>query len=268
LRVELANRRRHIDGDGGQRGQQRLARKRQAAGGHAIQDAAKAEQVRAGIDRFGPGLFGSHVVRRADDFARLREGRGRVGVAGQAEVENLHPSLGRFEPNVRRFDVAMHDAPLVRHAQPRGNFAGDPHRRPERQRLGILEPLLERAPLQQLHGEEGNALVLAYLVDRDDVVVLQGGGRLCLAEKPLPRLLVGGLRTAHHLEGDAAAQLRVLRQQHPAHAALTQLVQDLVVQQLRGNEIGLRHGWGLWPGCGLLACTMHDGGKLIPRGWM
>ena len=72
----------------------------------------------------------------------------------------------------------------------------------------------------------------------------------------------------HHLEGHAAAELRVLGQHDPAHAALAQLVQHLVLEQLGGNEIGLGHRIGLGSGGGFLARALHDRRELIPRCWM
>ena len=47
------------------------------------------------------------------------------------------------------------------------------------------EALVERLALEELHGQEGHAAVLAHLVDGDDVVVLDGRRRLRLAQEAL-----------------------------------------------------------------------------------
>jgi hypothetical protein len=76
------------------------------------------------------------------------------------------------EEYIRRLDVAMDDALRVRRIQgirnlsrqvQQGRFANRPY----------LNPLLERLPLQQLHGDEGLAFVLIDVVYGADVGVIE-----------------------------------------------------------------------------------------------
>ena len=64
-----------------------------------------------------------------------------------------------------------------------------------RGRLGvggvIGEPLVQARPADQLHAEVALAVVLADLVDRHDVRVVEPGDRLGLVLEP-PQLVVGG----------------------------------------------------------------------------
>ena len=71
--------------------------------------------------------------------------------------------------------------------------------------------------MQKLHCQEGNVAVGADLVNRDDVVVLDGGGGLGLAQEAGSSGRVGGDRRPHHLERHPAPKLHVLRFQHHPH---------------------------------------------------
>jgi hypothetical protein len=56
----------------------------------------------------------------------LREGGEVAGCqAGQTEVEDLDPAVGRFDPEVRRLDVPMDEARLVSGSQPLGDLLAD-----------------------------------------------------------------------------------------------------------------------------------------------
>ncbi len=109
LGVELADRGRLVLADAAEHGQRAARAKRRAAGAQGVQHAAQAEQVRAVIDRFAPGLFRGHVLRRADQDAALRQA-GMVRGPGQAEIGDLDPLpltptplprvQGRGEPSV------------------------------------------------------------------------------------------------------------------------------------------------------------------------
>jgi hypothetical protein len=67
----------------------RLPAEGHLSGGHAVEHAAEAEQVAAGIDRFAAGLLGGHGGRRSGDGpARCQVGIIEHG-PGQADVEDL-----------------------------------------------------------------------------------------------------------------------------------------------------------------------------------
>src|SRR5262249_41537812 len=100
------------------------------------------------------------------------------------------------------------------------------------------EPLPERLALEQLHGQEGGAVLLADLVDADDVVVADGGGRAGPAQGPF----AGGTgrgpaRQAGPSSGRAAADAgvrlgqRVFGAEADAHAALAEHLEDAEVPE-------------------------------------
>ncbi len=53
-------------------------------------------------------------------------------------------------------------------------------------------PVLERLALQQLHGDEGPALGFVNVINRTNIRVVQGGGRLGFPLETLQRLMVLG----------------------------------------------------------------------------
>ncbi len=86
---------------------------------HLVEHHAERVDVGARIRRGAAGLLEGHVLRRAHHVpARLLQVAGQVG---EAEIEHLHllATVGRVhEEEVLRLDVAVHDAGLVRGAEP------------------------------------------------------------------------------------------------------------------------------------------------------
>ncbi len=74
-------------------------------------------------------------------------------------------------------------------------------------------------------------MVLAHLINGDDMVVLQSGRGPRLAQEALPGGGAGGQGRMHHLQGHAALQLRIFGVEHDAHAAVTEHAQDAIRPQ-------------------------------------
>ena len=83
--------------------------------------------------------------------------------------------------------------------------------------------LLQRRALQILHGDEGAAVLLADVVNRADVRVIQGGRGSGLALESIQRLRVASEFVGQELERDKAMEPRVLRLVDHAHPAAAQL---------------------------------------------
>ena len=231
--IQFLNRRRLLRGDGDHGFHGVAALPRQLAGAELVENAAQAEQVGPAVDLVAPGLLRRHVGGRADDHAQLRQPFVPLGRLGQAEIEDFHPAAGGgVQPDVGRLDVAVDQPVLVRRRQPPGDFPAQFQDLVHRQRSGfallLLEVILQRHALEQLHGQERHAAVLADLVDGDDVVVLDLGGGAGLAQEAFAGDLALGHLRQHGLEGDGALQLRVLGQEDHPHAALAQQLQDAV----------------------------------------
>ncbi len=107
-----------------------------------------------------------------------------------------------------------------------------------------LDEVLERLALQQLHDDEGLALVLPDLVDRADVRVVEGGGGPGLAQEPVERGAVAGGLGGEELQGDGSVEDAVVCPVDDAHTAATELLDDPVVRDVLSDHLaspGGRH---------------------------
>src|SRR5205085_1668174 len=86
------------------------------------------------------------------------------------------------------------------------------------------------------HGEEEGAADLADVVDGAEVGVVDGGGGAGLAEEALARLRAVAGGEGGDLEGDAAVELRVVRQVDRPHAALAQEPEQAVAAEGGGQR--------------------------------
>ena len=169
------------------------------------------------------------MSRRQDRVQRLVSALRRRGLR-EAEVENLHRAFVGDE-NVLGLEVAMDDAFRVRGSQAVRDLDGGPQQRLDRQRPGRQE-VAQRAPFDQLHREVRDAVRLADIVDGDDVGVGQSGGGARFLLEAAARFgvdEVGG----QDLERHVAAQPRVARAVHLAHAADADRIDDFVRSETR-----------------------------------
>src|SRR5439155_1452231 len=70
-----------------------------------------------------------------------------------------------------------------------------------------LQPGVQGFPFEELHCQEGDTVVLAHLVNGDDVVVLERGRRPRLAQEALPRSVADSQPRPDRLEGHQAGEL-------------------------------------------------------------
>ena len=67
--------------------------------------------------------------------------------------------------------------------------------------------MLQRQPVQKLHGDERFAVLVVNFVDRADIGVIQSRGRLGFALKTAEGLWVFGYIVGQKLEGDEATRV-------------------------------------------------------------
>ena len=223
----------------------------------AVERAAQRPLIGAGVDVAAGVLLGRHVGGRAHHRAGPGQGRARaclpaapsVSRAGdralgriadvrssrrrahQAEVGDAHDAVA-IDERVGRLEVAVHQAGAVGGGQSarrldvgRDDLA--PAARPG------LAPGGQVLAVDQLHHDAGAIAEPDHLVDGDHVRMRQLGHRLRLAHQSPARLAVVA---GDQLDRDQAAQLRVVRRHHQAHAAEGDDVADRVAADLGADD--------------------------------
>ena len=186
------------------------------------------------IDLCTASLFGAHVRRCPND----RPCPGELCVAAfhrtsQPEVENLAPAnaVGRFarreiafEPDVRRFDVAVNEALRVGRGQTLRDLVCHFQKESERQRTVAFEPRIEHFALEEGHHDErSTGGRFADIQNRHDVVVFDGRRGAGFAFKPVAVESVRREFGAHRLDRDLAAEFRVFGEVDGPHPAFAEL---------------------------------------------
>ena len=155
------------------------------------------------IDRVAQSLFGRRVAGRSHGGAR-RLGQGRFGQGpGQSEVGHPEASV-LVEDEVGRLDVAVDETAAVGIGQGLGRLDTDGRRLGHRDPAAVVEKVAERAAAQVLENEEGTTVVLAPVVDGEDVRMGQLGGRLSLVAEATEEGLVAGQAGVEDLDGHPA----------------------------------------------------------------
>ena len=151
-----------------------------------------------------------------------------TGRVRQAEIEDLHAAFFALQPDVGRLDVPVDQTAFVGGRQALGHFPADAQHFRQRQLALALKAVVQRLAFEELHGQEGDAAVLADLVDGDDVIVLEGGRRPGLAQETLLGRVAGGQAGQHGLQGDETLQLGILGLEDDAHAAGSEHLKNTV----------------------------------------
>ena len=171
---------------------------------------------------------------------------GSDGCFGQTEVEDLRPVHG--QKDVRRLDVAMHDADTMRGVESIGER--DPQINDERRlERSSREPLLHGLALQEFHDQEGVTVAgFSNVVQRADVRMRERGDGLGFSLEPVAELRVIGDLGGEDLDRDRAIEAGVARLVDLAHPAGTERSQDFVRTEARagceGQPVGVEvYGW-------------------------
>ena len=184
-------------------------------------------------------LLRREVLGGSHDRARL----GHVGRAGTGDPEIGDLGVvGVVDDHVVGFQVAMDDAVTVGEAGRLEDLDRDVDRPQLIDRSLLPDQLLERAAREVLHRDVVRVVVLAAVVDADDVRVLEAGGGLGLAPEALDEARVLGEPVVQELQRDLAPELLVLGEEHIGHASGAEPGDDLVppIDQRAAGELG--HG--------------------------
>ena len=94
---------------------------------------------------------------------------------------------------------------------------------------------------QALHHQERPTIVLANVVNRADVGMIERRGSARLAAETFQKLMILGKLLRQELERHTSAELRVLGLVDHAHAARTQLFNDAIVRNRLAKHGRLVH---------------------------
>jgi hypothetical protein len=185
------------------------------------------------------GLLRTHVRSGAKDGAGCRE----IGWCViepfchrfcETEIENLQRAIGA-DLDVRRFQVAMDDAAVVRMRQRVGQLAAIANHLVERQ-PAVGNQRVERRSVHELHDDEGPLADLAHFMDRADIWVIQRGRRACFAQEALTRTGIAECGRRKNLDRDVSIQLWVERAIHLSHPAGADQQFDAVTADRRAGR--------------------------------
>jgi hypothetical protein len=146
----------------------------------------------------------------------------------EAEVEHLCVSAARDE-DVGGLDVAVDDAFCVRCVERVGDFDSELDEQIKRERPAI-NLMLQSLAFEELHREKGPAIVLADLVDRANVRMVQRGGSAGFALKSFECLRIARGLFRQKLQRDVAAKSEILGFIYDAHPAAAELFEDAVMR--------------------------------------
>src|SRR5262245_16342688 len=124
----------------------------------------------------------------------------------QAEVEQLHAA--RREKDVRRLEIAMHDAAAVEGAE--GTEHPERHRHRFVERHGaVAQPVGERLSVEQLHDDEDVVAGFADIEDLADRGMVDAGRGARLAPQPRAGIALVHVAGADRFDCDLALEARI-----------------------------------------------------------
>jgi hypothetical protein len=145
-------------------------------------------------------------------MAPVRLGPGRLGQRpGQTEVGDAEATVG-VEQQIGRLDVPMDETTSVGVVETGGRFDPDLDGLFRREQDTGVERLAQAAAGQVLQHQVRLVLLLAPVVDLEDVGVVEGGHRPGLGPEPLEEGSVAGQGRMEDLDGDPAMKRDVVGQ--------------------------------------------------------
>ena len=169
-----------------------------------VGDAAECVDVGARVDLAALDLLGRDIVDRAEHRAGCGQAAARGKPLAQPEVAQVR--VIAVEQDVRRLDVAVDEPHRVGRLERLGDLEQDRDRVVDSRGSVLVQAMLQVGALDQLHREVEQAVVVAGVVDRDDVRVPQCGGRARFADEALAELVVLRELRGEHLEGGRTVQ--------------------------------------------------------------
>ena len=208
------------------------------AGERLVEHAAERIDVGARVHLPALDLLGCAVLDRSDKGAGTRcPGRGEL--LDRAEVRQVR-AVVRADEDVRRLDVAVNEPARMGGVQRGRDLAGDRERAPHGQPALLGDQRLQVGPLDAGHRDPEEVVVLARVVDRDDVGVVERGREPRLAQEAVAEVGFAEPRR-EELQRGPAPQAYVLGPVDDAGAAATELLDDPVAAELGADALVQLH---------------------------
>ena len=215
-----------LDGDG----DGRLAVIGRAAREHLIHDDAEGIEIGPVVHPRALGLLRRDIVHGAERLARQRALC--RGDARDAEVGDLDAAVLQ-DHDIVRLDIAMDNAAAVGVLERLGDLHGEMQRLAPVEAALLLQILLERDALDQLHDDIVHVAGAGHVVNADDIRVRQHGDGLRLRMEAAAELLIARELILEDLHGDQAVQTVIQCFIYNCHPACPDDLEDLiaVIQQ-------------------------------------
>ena len=164
------------------------------------------------------------------------------------EVGDLHPAVAADE-DVRRLDVAVDDAAVVRGLDGAGGLGGEARGLARGQDPLLAQDRGEVLALDELHDDVRARRVVAEVEHGDDVRVVERRGGLCLVAEAGEEVGVLAVLGPQELDRDVALELGVAGAVDRGHAALPEQLDQPVPSAEDASRCRSRCGRLLCPPC-------------------
>src|SRR5437867_1404736 len=178
-----------------------------------VKDEPEGKLVRTEINDLPAGLFGTHVINRAEYDARLSvrhrysvvAGGGHRGrVLGKPEIQDFDsPFAGQH--HVLWLQVAMDDRGAMRGGEPVGELNANI----EQLAYGdftLSDERMKRVSIHQFRDDERNTALIPDIVNGQDIRMVERAGVTCFLLEALAAGGIGGELHRQHLERHLASQ--------------------------------------------------------------
>ena len=175
------------------------------------------------------GVPNTEPARVSRGSAVLPARRRDLGDPEVDDLDEVRAAVAVEQEHVLRLEVAVDDALVVGGGERARDLRGDPDRAHRRERRAEPDRRAERLARHELHHRVGHAVGRgAEVGDVDDVGVADARRRLGLLDEPADRRGVAHRLALEDLDRERALDHRVARGEHHAHAALADLLLDVV----------------------------------------
>src|SRR5271154_6324290 len=147
-----------------------------------------------------------------------------MGQLRQTEVKNLHAPVASDE-NVFRLQIAVDDSLVMCRSETARDLLGSFNRLAQRH---SAQPVAQSLPFKKLRHQVRRALMLAKIVNGEDVGMIQRGDGLRLLLEAPQSLGIAGESSRQNLNRNVTVEPRVARPIHLAHAARSDCRYDFV----------------------------------------